>query len=751
MAASSAVSQTRLGRWLLAAALLAGVAAVIVPRLSREVTLSPDELRLISVNDLKWEADSGTIHSGRTDPYFELVLPWSARPASELTLTVMPIWGNVGIYQFYYLPSDPPSPYFSGEMRVDVDAAIYGGPYDLKVLFPEPADRIRVDPVAGAQFVLQSVTVRSWPGQHAGVRWSLWVATIGLLLAAGACVGRDHLAAAGRRLGALPRWTPWVALGVLALIRIWLTVNQPLKAVGGALHDDQLFIDQAASIVDGQWLGPYNHLTLIKGPGYPLWIAAMYQLGVPLVLSQHLLYVGAALLLARALAPGFGPWARFAIAAVVLFNPAAFHGDDSARVLRNHFGGSLSLLTFVAAAGWYLRGRLPTRGQLGWAALTGTAYVALWLTREETVWMAGVLALFGLATAWALRGAGWAGWRRFAGVALVPVAIGASAVTAVCAINHARYGFWGTVEFRSSEFRDAYGALARIQVGPWRQFVPVSREAREAAYPVSPAFARLQPYLEGSLGVGWASLAESTTGIPAAERQIHGAGWMWALRDGAAAAGEHLSLERAMGYYRRLADEVNAACDDGRLPAGPKRSGFVPPWRSEYTRQLPAEWARALAFVSTFRYVVPRPPPSSGWDESLAVYRRLARGTLSPRPEDPPLPPAFKRSEDFKNGVMKDITRIYRWTIPAVALLALAAWPWLLWRGVKGIAPLAPVAVATIALAGAAAITLVVTLVHVTSFEAITIGYQQAAYPLLLAFVSGAAAVLAGGGREPSP
>jgi hypothetical protein len=721
---------------LLAVSLFLTLVAVVAPQIPWEATFKPADVRVVDPHSLDWSVPESTARSGRDDPHFELILPWWTRATTELHLVVEPIWGNVGTFQFFYIPTGSSELYFREGLCVNVDAKIYGGPYDLQVGFPDPVARIRIDPPDGAQFILQSVIVQTYPGRLPIVRVILgwltflgWLATLAVRFFA-PCRSAAHW------LGRCPRPAALVILTGLVLLRIWLTSTQPLKAVGGAIHDDQLFIDQAASIAAGHWLGPYNNLTLIKGQGYPLWIAAMYLLHVPLVFSQHLLYVAAALLGYLAWRPALPRLWRLLVTAVVLFNPAAFHGDDAARVLRNHFSASLALLTFNFVTGWFMRLRDPVRAQLAWAAGVGATFGLLWITREETVWMMGVIGLVALAGAWSLRRERWTVWRRVAAVAPLPVALWAVAVTSICALNYEHYRFWGTVEFRAAPYEGAYGALARINVGPWRQYVPVSREMREAAYRVSPAFRKMQPFLEGKLGEGWAALGVPLLGLPVSERQIHGAAFMWALRDGAAAAGEHSSCRQAMIYYRQMADEINAACDDGRLPALGPRSGFMPPWRHEYTQQFPGFYFESWKFITTFIYVVPRPPPSSGLDSSLQVFRDVARTRLSPRLGDPPWPAADRAREAFKDGVLKDITRIYSVVTPCAVILAfpLLAWLWLR-VGRRKIGYEAAV-VATTALAGAVAITLIVTLIHVTSFVAITIGYQAAAYPLVLIFAT---------------
>src|SRR6185312_9386733 len=109
-------------------------------------------------------------------------------------------------------------------------------------------------------------------------------------------------------------------------------------------------------------------------------------------------------------------------------------------------------------------------------------------------------------------------------------------------------------------------------------------------------------------------------GLPHGQREIAGGWFMWALRDATAAAGHATSGREAMAYYQRIADEVNAACDQGRLAAGPRRSGFVPIWHHEYLAPLRRSFLRSVGFFFSYDGVRLTPQPSSGPPENLLVY-----------------------------------------------------------------------------------------------------------------------------------
>jgi hypothetical protein len=78
---------------------------------------------------------------------------------------------------------------------------------------------------------------------------------------------------------------PWAALPVTAL-SIVLRLRSPAWLVQ-APHDDGLLARLAGSLIDGEWLGPYSDVTLVKGPGYPLFLALVWKLHLPLKLAEH--------------------------------------------------------------------------------------------------------------------------------------------------------------------------------------------------------------------------------------------------------------------------------------------------------------------------------------------------------------------------------------------------------------------------------------------------------------------------------
>lgn len=444
--------------------------------------------------------------------------------------------------------------------------------------------------------------------------------------------GRIVAMAGGER-----RWAGWFYAGAVALvlIKLWLTAGQMLVAIGPASHDDRLFLNLAEQLLHGHWLGPYDEMTLIKGMFYPLWVAGVFALNLPLLAAQHLLYAFAAGVLLAALRPLLvsRPGIALLFFGVLLFNPDTFT-QAMLNVRREGIYPALTLLVAAGAIGLMLRHREPLKRWLVWVAGLGAALPAFWLTREEGVWMLPVLVLLPGWTFVALRRSDLPDRRLRSWLCLTPLILLLLANTAVATVNLARYGSFTTVEFKNRDFLAAYGALTRVKPARWIPHVPVTKETRERLYALSPAFAELKPHLEGEIGNGWAEVARQT--YPELKGTEIAGGWfMWALRRAVAVTGHCASARDAMAYYRRLAREINAACDSGTVSCLRKRASMAPPWRVEYLSPFLGATVHAAVFLVSFQGMEAAPFSSMGPENMLVLFRDMTHERLAPMPPDP--------------------------------------------------------------------------------------------------------------------
>ena len=538
------------------------------------------------------------------------------------------------------------------------------------------------------------------------------------------------------------RWWLWAAIALTA-VKLWLTSGQTIYAIGPAFHDDRLFVQLAANILRGEWLGTYNQFTLAKGPLFPLFLAGVFWLGLPLLLVQQFVYAGACAAVTRALAP----WLRaggtqFSLYALLLWNPMSFDAGNLSRLMRQNIYTPLGLLVIAGLALLFARRRESWRRQAGPAVLAGLALGGFWLTREESVWLLPAVGLLLLGLAASLGRELAARWRPLAASLGLLVAALLLPAAVVCTLNLHHYDWFGTVEFRAGEFKDAYGALTRLKTGPELPQVPVTRQMRELAYSISPTFAQLRPQLEGPVGDHW---VEKNL-FPAAERQIRGGWFIWALRDALLEAGLAPDAGTALQNYRRIADEINAACDAGRVPARPPRSGFLPPLRRADVRPLLDGAAEYGAYFIFFQGFTAWSPDSVGDYAELKPFRDLVGTRLSYAPRSPdPFPSSQSALEHAKvewlDRIGRQTGRVLGWLGPFLLLAGLVR----IGESVLDRKLTFLLGLATGLLAACAAYLAINVLVHVTSFPNMSPAAMAAAYPLYLLalFAIGADAVAA--------
>jgi hypothetical protein len=528
------------------------------------------------------------------------------------------------------------------------------------------------------------------------------------------------------------RWCLAVAL-LLTAFKLWLTRSQPIYAIGPAAHDERLFLQLANNIVNGEWLGAYTQMTLAKGSFYSLFVAAVFWVGMPLFFVQQLLYAGACAVFSQAFSPSIRSAAtRLLIYAFLLWSPMTYEAPTMGRVMRQHVYVPLGIMIFAGLVALYHRREQSVKKQAPWAAMLGFSIGGFWLTREESIWIGPsfiVLVVAWMIGAYRSGGAARNGiWRS----ALLVTLFAAIPVSFVSWQNYRHYGWFGTGEFHAAPFKDAYGAMVRVKVGPELAQVPVTRQAREAMYAVSPTFAKLQPFLDGQIGSDWSEKQM----YPAAERQIRGGWFVWALRDCVVASGHGHNAGEAMVFYRDIAREINQACDDGRLPARSRRSGFAPVLHAGEASAIMRTFFSFYDFVIFLRSFNVLPLPSIGDNSDLQLFRDMTRDRLSISERATNFSfPAQEALDRHKFFLLDWIGRKLCSSLPVLFFVTAAIF---LVRAVQMIINRKltyPFVLSIAAVGGVTAYLLINAIVHVTSFPLTAVSTFSPIYPLVLIFM----------------
>ncbi|WP_029004326.1 hypothetical protein [Azorhizobium doebereinerae] len=407
-----------------------------------------------------------------------------------------------------------------------------------------------------------------------------------------------------------------IIFALVALCIVITTAFAPISIQPNGAFDDGLFITLGRRFAYGNWFGTYSHLTLHKGNGYSVFLALASWLGLPVTLAHGLFQAAACTTFAAVVGRIGGSW-RLAVAVLLALAMVPVLGTTAAlRVLRDAIYSGQTLLVLSAVL-WLLH-RSREAGTPGRGLLAGILLAWMWLTREEGVWI--LPAIFLLVLGYPLpRPADGAPWRaRVKGVLLATLwlAVGFALVdVAYRAANRLAYGTWTTVAIKEASFERALGALYSVEDGETVPYVPVSRATRQRIYAVSPAFAALKPFIDPPGPPIW------TNGCPfyATGCNDIAGGWfhvtfLFAVRG----LGSHGTLEEAKAYYARVADEVEAACADGRLTCRRTLHNAIPRLAPDLVETLPARILAMLGRVTLAQAGSVFAAPSTGTAPEIA-------------------------------------------------------------------------------------------------------------------------------------
>ena len=299
----------------------------------------------------------------------------------------------------------------------------------------------------------------------------------------------------------------------------------------GQGYDDALFIRLGRNIANGQWLGPYNELTLFKAPMYPVFLAGFSLTGIPFNIAQHSIYFFGCLYLASVIARSCNSSTIGMIpletAPTLSYLLCYYQGGSRAAVYRTHIVSRrmLDRLVLVGTG----QSASPCVFRLRWSFL----FTVYYLTREEGIWILPSLGIIALGQLWKFsppplqRPCGTRFWRLCSRLLVVALFVSLTA-GGIGLLNRAFYGRFVVTEMSDPDFQKAMAALQRVGAPYERPYLPLPREARHLLYAESPLFASLKSVLDprGSENP-WNNVACRI--LPSTCGDIGGGLFMWGL------------------------------------------------------------------------------------------------------------------------------------------------------------------------------------------------------------------------------
>jgi hypothetical protein len=422
-------------------------------------------------------------------------------------------------------------------------------------------------------------------------------------------------------------WILAAILGALYILNYFL-IPVPLIPVLG--HDDGHFMRQAKTILDGQWLGPYDQLTLIKGPGFPIFLSLSRAARLPYPILLAVFEFSSFALLSYAVGRVANS-TRLAIALLVALAVFPWMWSGSVlRVLRDGFYTSLLLMCLALAI---LVIWTDVRRKWLIALMAGLSFGWMTITREETPWLWPAVAALAICFFIAARQKRET-LRRSVLILLCAVAGSMMPTVFVASMNYAKYGVFLVTDFTDRNFREALRALYSVEAGERTAYLPASRAARLVSYQQSPTFARLRDALDGDPAAveGWQWPGCSMHGGKFCGD--YAGGWfMWAVRDAVADAGEYKTAAAAIAFYRSMAAEINLACREGRLTCRYSPFAELPPVIADNVAKTLHAIGEVIARISLVTPLPLDPPASEGSSGGIHLAAYFLRvKMISPKP-----------------------------------------------------------------------------------------------------------------------
>lgn len=526
----------------------------------------------------------------------------------------------------------------------------------------------------------------------------------------------------------------WILVGiVLSVYRMYLTYDLPIYALSTAAYDDALMTNMTLFLLFGCWLGPYYQFTMPKGIVYPLYLFLIHKSNFSYLFVTQLLYmIGAFLIVLAVHKKGKGFLVDCLIYIILIFNPLMSSITVFARIYRNVLVPIEVLYIFAGILGIFMRLEQRNLKLVFWSLIAGFGVLALNMTREDSIWimpffivaMIVFLVMIFIMVMKTKKSKSY--YLIKVGLVLLPLLILTVGLQTVKGINKRYYGLSVCTDTTDTHFTDAIKAMYSVEDVEDIPKVSVSRAKMELLYANSPSLQSVREYIDASLNV-W---------VDAEGQNVTDAHFFWAIRDGLGAAGLYQNAVETDRFYEKVADELNAAMDDGRLTRRTTMpSALMSPWRKGYFRDLMEAYKLSYQFISGFNSCETMITESvDNGKGGIKLFEDLTNDKAVYPGELAMVNSTLFKKQDVLNVILGIYSRINRIILPvalilfvimSVALIFCEEYRkknWKIWLSSLGMLLSAFVLISGVAYT------------HISAYPAISASYLSGVYPLMLLF-----------------
>lgn len=395
----------------------------------------------------------------------------------------------------------------------------------------------------------------------------------------------------------------FVVIVLLIIFTKQCLINKlPIMVYAHAKQDDALMVNMAKSILEGNWLGDYNELTLTKGVMFPLFLSIANLLGINYISFQTLFHSIACLLFIYGIKDFIKSkkWLLI-IFTILVFNPVSFATDTLSRVYRNGITISQVLIIFGSYIGLYMNRKNKTQSAI-YSVLAGLGFAFLYHTREDAIWVlpfiCTVTAILVILLIKEEKKQVFKSHKLLLFIYFLPFIIIYIVTMIISIINYKYYGIFTYNELNKSSFTKCMKTMYSIKPNEEYYRVSFTDEKIERMCEVSPTLNLIKTELYNAKYL-YAGYGNGENG-----NQTEDGWFFWVLREAASKKGYYETSQKAEEFYQKVTEELNKALDEGKLEKQPVMpSSLMPPWRKGKAVQLINAFTKGVKFVSTYENV----------------------------------------------------------------------------------------------------------------------------------------------------
>ena len=389
-----------------------------------------------------------------------------------------------------------------------------------------------------------------------------------------------------------------VILIVLSLMRLLLTYNYRIYPIMAG-EDDLLMVKWAWSIIDGKWLGDYQYSTLMKGPIFSYILAMLFKFKIRYLVFVNVAYVVACLYFICSIRKLIkNKYLLIPLYIILVFNPIMFSREVVQRVYRNSLIPTFALLLIGGYTGAYLNRNEKFKYLFYIVSLCGILPLFYYM-REDSIWLVPYVIFMSLSIIIALL----TKIKKDNCIIIVlksllvimPVIFVSLLGWKIEKKNETFYGLKIQNVLSDSNFTEAIRAIYAVKPNIMIDRVTVTQEKALRMTTVSPSFAEIYPYLVQFMG-GYNTFDSNPSDFECED------GWfLWALRLATSSTG-YKNIQQEEDIYKRIADELNAAMDNGLIERqNTMPSALISPYRKGYFGKTIEKIIESFVYVASHK------------------------------------------------------------------------------------------------------------------------------------------------------